>query len=111
RARHCGRPPAFRCDRRRHRAPLPAYYVDRGGSRAGTDSTTAFELLRADGNRADGRHYERYRVDAVLSARALRAVVPGAARRTRSAAGRRRTYGELIMSVLRTMHKYRVSAT
>ena len=42
------------------------------------------ELLRPDGDRADGRHHDRDGADAVLSAGAVCGVVPRPARRARS---------------------------
>ena len=51
-------PSTLRRDRRRHRAALPADHADRGGRGAGADSAVAQQLLRADGDRADGRHHE-----------------------------------------------------
>ncbi|MGF6294598.1 multidrug efflux pump [Paraburkholderia youngii] len=87
---------AFRCDRRRDRAAVPADHADRRRRRARADPALALELLRADGDRADGRHHERDHPDAVLSARVVRRVVPRACRRARAADAvrfRRHAYG------------------
>ena len=56
---HRGRASAFRRDRGRNRAPLPADHADRRRSRARADSAAALGLLRPDGHGADGWHHDR----------------------------------------------------
>src|ERR1017187_4234420 len=76
---------------RRDRAALPAHHVNRDGGRAGADPAVAEQLLRADGDRADGRHHGRDRVDPVLLAGALCTVVPRQAQRSGSGGHAMRT--------------------
>src|ERR1017187_2603105 len=76
---------------RRDRAALPAHHVNRDGGRAGADPAVAEQLLRADGDRADGRHHGRDRVGPVLLAGALCTVVPRQAQRSGSGGDAMRT--------------------